>query len=116
MSIITRMRKQKAVYWPLATASPDDYGQPVYDTHVEIDCRWDDVVQEFIDSKGTIQASHSIVYTDRDIVLGGVLMLGELADITDEDNPKENENAWEIKRFDKIPNLRATEYLRMAYL
>ena len=121
MSIIKRMRKQKAVYWAPESAESagddfDNYGQPQVTDPVVIDCRWEEVSEEFIDAQGTRQISRAKVYVDRDIIVGGILMLGVLGDITDESNPKENENAWEIRRFDKLPNLKATEYLRAAIL
>lgn len=121
MSLIKRMRKQDAVYWALAGEESggkdfDKYGQPVVTEPVAIKCRWDGKTEEFIDAKGTRLFSHAIVFVDRDVDVGGVLMLGTIADITNADVPKENANAWEIKRFDKIGNLRATEFLLKAYL
>ncbi len=121
MSIIKRMRKQTAVYWAMAASESagedfDDHGQPQWASPVEIKCRWEDVSKEFVDPKGTTRVSRSIVYADRDLVVGGVLMLGELTDVDEEENVLENDGAWEIRRFDKIPNLKATEFLRMAYL
>ena len=121
MSIISRMRKQTAVYWALASTESggvayDDFGQPQLTDPVEIKCRWDDTSEEFIDPKGTKQVSRSKVYTDRDVVVGEVLMLGVLTDVDGSISVKENDNAWEIKRFDKTPNLKATEFLRTAYL
>ena len=120
MSIISRMRKQTAVLWPLASGSGevkyDDYGQPVTEDPVEIECRWEDKNEEFIDSAGTKRLSNALVYVDRDLEPGDVLMLGDLYDITDLDEPKENDGAFEVRRFDKIPNFRATEFLRTAYL
>lgn len=121
MSIIKRMRKQDAVYWALASVESggddfDDYGQPILTDPVEVKCRWEDKSEEFVAANGTKMLSHAVVYVDRDVDVGGVLMLGELTDITDADNVRENAGAWEIKRFDKIPNLRATEFLRIAFL
>ena len=121
MSIITRMRKQTAVYWELASndsgsVAYDDFGSPIMGTPVEITCRWEDVIEEIIDSKGTNQISQSTVYVDRDMVAGEILMLGLLTDITDSVNIKENDGAHEIMKFSKVPNLRATEFLRTAYL
>ena len=114
------MRKQVCVYWPLEVSGDDfdDYGQPVVVAAepVEISCRWEDVSEEFIDVKGTRQLSKAKVYIGQDVDVGGILMLGTLDDITDSINIKENENAWEVKRFDKLPNLRATEFLRTAWL
>jgi len=114
MGIITRMLKQTAVYW--AYASTDQFGTKSYADPVEIDCRWEDTIEEFMDSEGERQMSNAVVYVDRDIPVGGVLMLGELTDITDESNIKENAGAWEIRKFGKLPNFKATEFLRTAYL
>lgn len=120
MSIISRMRKQTAVYWPLDIESGgdkfDDYGQPVLSDPIEIKCRWEDVSEEFIGSDGTRQISNAKVYVDRDVDVGGVLMLGTLLDVSSADNPKGNIGAFEIRKFEKIPNLKATEFLRTAYL
>lgn len=114
MGIITRMRKQDAVYWPIS--SVDNYGQPVLGTPVQIRCRWEDRNEEFVDVNGTQLLSSAVVYVDRDVVPGGVLMLGTLADITDADNPKENDNAYEIRRFDNLPDIRAKEFLKTAWM
>ncbi|GAG43360.1 unnamed protein product, partial [marine sediment metagenome] len=108
MSLITRMLKQTCVYWPLESVESavaddfDNYGQPQVSTPSEISCRWEDVSEEFIDAQGTRQISRAKVYVDQDVDVGGILMLGELADITDEENIKENDGAYEIKRFDKF--------------
>jgi len=122
MGIITRMRKQVAVYWPPKSSESagddfDNYGQPqVSLSPVQIMCRWEDVTEEFIDMTGTRQLSRAKVYVDRDVEVGGILMLGELAEITDATNIKKNDGAWEIRRFEKLPNLKATEFLRTVFL
>lgn len=115
------MLKQVAVYWPLASEDSggddhDNHGMPVVTTPSEIECRWEGRVEEFIAPNGTRHLSQAVVYVGEDVDVGGILMLGKLTDITDEENIKENEGAWEIKRFDKLPNLRNTEFLRTAYL
>ena len=124
MSLISRMITygQKAVYWALLGADSagvvdyDDYGQPQYTDPVEINCRWEEITIEFLDSQGTRQLSNARVYVGQDVDIGGVLMLGELADVTDDDIPKENDNAWEIRRFEKLPTLRNRETLRTVFL
>jgi len=116
MRLLVKMLKQKAVYWQLSALEFDDYGQPIPSTPVEIKCRWEDVGEEFLDGTGTIQLSRAKVYVDRDVEVGGILMLGELDSGVDESNPKENENAWEIRRFEKLPTLKATQFLRTCYL
>jgi hypothetical protein len=115
------MRKQSAVYWPLGGIDSggtdfDEYGVPQYSTPVQIRCRWVDTSEVFLNAMGEQQVSHAKVYVDRDVVVRGVLMLGTLADVTDVDDPKSNDNAWEIQRFEKLPNLRNTENLRTVFL
>jgi len=120
MSIITRMRKQTAVYWPLKGDESgyqdfDAYGRPQWGTPYEIECRWEDVSQEVLAADATRVMTKAVVYVDRDVRAGGVLYLGRLTAV-DQSDPKGNDGAWEIIRFDKLPNLRNTEYLRTAYL
>ena len=119
MSLISRIRKQTAVYWaPNSSVRYDKYGDPIIDPPVQIYCRWEDTQEEFIDAQGTKQISKSRVFVDEDdnIEIGGILMLGTLADIEDNYEPKENDDAWEVKGRDKIPNLKNTETLVMVYL
>lgn len=120
-SIITRMLKQTCVYWPPAEMDSggdgfDDYGQPVVTSPMELDCRWEDRAEEYIGADGTMLISRSVVFVSEDVEVGGILMLGELTDITDAVNIKENEGAWEIKSFSKVPNLKATLFVRTAFL
>ena len=114
MSIISRMRRQNAVYWPYS--SVNEFGVKVVGSPVAIKCRWEDKSEEFLDSNGEIQISNAVVYVDRDTPIGGILMLGTISNITDAVDIKENEGAFEIRRFDNLPNLKAKEYLKTAYL
>jgi hypothetical protein len=124
MSIISKMRRQKAVYWTNPTS--DGYGDKDVDLPVEIDCRWEDNAQQVLSSSGEEITSASQVYTDRDTAPGGFLMLGTLASLTSLGVPVEDvPGAHEIRRFDKLPvlNVRldgldpnADEYLRTAWL
>ena len=114
MGIISKMRRQTAVYWSFSGV--DEFGKKTYDSPVEIKCRWDGRIEEFLDSGGERQLSQAVVYVDRETPIGGVLMLGVLGDITDAVKIKENEGAWEIRRYDTTPNLKATEWLRTVYL
>lgn len=114
MSIITTMLKQIAVYW--APSGSDDYGKPTYSNPVEIKCRWEDAQEVYVTLQGENKVSRSKVFLASDVEPKGILMLGTLSDITDESNPRNNGNAGEIGAFDKTPNLRATEFLRIAYL
>lgn len=113
--IAVRVMKATAVYWPPET-NWDEFGKPIPDEPIEIGCRWEKKAEEFIDPEGTQQISQALVFVDRDLEIGGILMLGTLVDIVDYVNPKANEEAWEIKSFKKLPDLRGTKYLRQVYL
>ena len=122
MSVITRTLKQICVYWALGSTESggddfDDHGFPIWTDPVKIKCRWEDANEEFIAANGTKTSSKSKVYVESDVDVGGVLMLGELIDVSSNlADVKENEGAHEIRRFDKTPNFKATEFLRMAWL
>jgi len=115
------MLKQVCTYWPPGSevsggSDFDDYGQPLYADPVELACRWEDIAEEFVKADGTTEMSRSVVYVESDVKLGGVLLLSSLIDVVDLTVPKNNIGAWEIRKFDKIPNFKATEFLRIAYL
>jgi hypothetical protein len=114
MRILTTMLKQTCVYW--AFSSIDQFGEKTFSSGVDISCRWEAKTEEFLDAMGERQLSNAVVCVDRDIAVGSVLMLGTTSDITDETTIKENAGAWEVKRFDKLPTLKATEFLRTCYL
>lgn len=114
---------QKAVYWPPGSESTsvardfDDYGKPLYADAVEIDCRWDDCDEEITLPDGKREFSTSKVIVDRDVSLRGVLWLGELADVTYLDAPKDNEGAFEIKKITRTPMVdEGDEFLVRAFL
>lgn len=112
---------QKAVYWPPGSEETggvdyDDYGQPQYAQAVEIDCRWDDMVEEIIMADGEKGISRAQVIVDQDISVRGVLWLGELADVDDLVNPKNNDGAFEIKQKAKNPDIDGIDFLVTAYL
>ena len=115
IAVATKTMKATAVYWPPENTY-DSYGKPVPRDPFEILVRWDDVVEEFVDEEGVPQMSKAKLIVDRDLEIGGVLMLGELADIVDYAEPKENPDAWEIKLFSKIANFRGNKYIRQVYL
>ena len=120
MGIIKSMQKQTAVYWPLkgdesGQQDYDAYGRPQWGTPYEVSCRWQDVSQQIIDARGMNTRTRAKVFVDRDVRFGGVLYLGRLGEV-DQDDPKSNDGAWEIIRFDKMPDFKAKEYLRTAYL
>ena len=114
ISVANRAMKQEAVYWPPDTL--DEFGRPSWGTPEEISCRWEDVTEEFIDPNGDRQISKSKLIVDRDLLIKGLLKLGELDSTVDQDDPKDNEDVWEIRLFSKIPDFKGRKYLREVYL
>ena len=120
MSIITRMRKQVCMYWGAPT--PDGFGNNTFDDAVEVDCRWDDTQQKFVAPSKEELVSRSVVYPELVFEVGGYAWLGtrgelEAAGYSVSSNPiTEVAGAREVRGFDKIPNLRNTETLHIAYL
>jgi hypothetical protein len=124
MSILEKMLKQTAVYW--APSVVDRFGNPTWTAPVEISCRWEEDNQEFMDSQGERQMSNAIVYVPAltpsstlpavEVEVQGVLLLGALSSSVDQDNPKANVGAWEVRKFAKLPTLKATKWLRTCYL
>ena len=112
MSLIKRMRKQKAVLW--SYLKTDRKGMPVYDDPVEIDCRWVNTGMLYRDSNGEEKMSASLAYADRVPPLKSLMWLGELADAPAD--PRADNTVFEVKRVDEVPNFKATEYLIRVYL
>lgn len=113
MSLIQKMMKQTAVYWPFESYDSD--GTPLYGSPTEIICRWEETHQEYIAPNGDKKVSKSIVYVPMDTPVKGMLCLGTIEELGSSE-PFSNPETWEIKQFVKLPNLRNTEVLRIAYL
>jgi hypothetical protein len=114
VSLITRMRKQAAVYW--GPPVDDGDGGFTYPAPVEITCRWDETKGMAKDLKTHDEVSNSTVYVDRDVEINGYLFLGSLSEVDEAAKPTAIEGARRIEGFQKIPNLKATEYLRVVTL
>ena len=127
MSLIDRMRRQNAIYWPPSTA--DDFGRPGSARLVELTLvggvnsrvRWEDKAKEFLDAQGTTVVSQAVVFVPPlpgggEVALGGWLWLGDRVDLVSEADPHVNEGAYEVRGFEKMPNLKTTEFLRTVYL
>lgn len=116
MSVIRKMRKQKAVWWARDPVA-DRFGQYTFVDPVEIDCRWDDTTEEFLGPQNETLASRAVVYVSEDLTIaeGDRLMQGEM-DSNTPDDPMETHLAHAIRRIDKNPNFRGTETLVTCFL
>jgi hypothetical protein len=125
MSVITKVLRAKAVYWPPIevdcfedNSRVDDFGRVVLDcAPVEILVRWEDIQEDVKTEDGTTTEAKSKVMVSQDVEVGGYLRLGPLTEIpNDLEDPRTLEDVFEVIKFDKIPNFRYTEFLRVAYL
>ena len=118
MSIITRVLRQKAVYWaPSSTIGYD--GRPSgWDSPVEIDVRWSNKERYHTMESGIQVISQSEVMTGPVATeKGGFLMLGTLLDVTSGIvDPRDQVGAYEIMKNLETPNIRNTETYRKAFL
>lgn len=112
MSVIKKMRRQRAVLWRLA--GTDHYGKPYFYGPEEIACRWDDGSEEMRDAQGQSFTFTSTVYPDQALQIGDMLKLGEMDSETTSDPVAEGAKA--IQRVVANPNFRATETLHTVYL
>lgn len=79
MSLITKMRRQQAVYW--SVPEPDGLGSFTFGPAVQIGCRWETTNERRQDKQGVDYNAKAKVYVDRAIDLGGYLWLGKLTDL-----------------------------------
>lgn len=112
MSFITKNLRQDCVYW--GNPSADGFGGNTFDTYVAFKCRWEDRIVKFIDANGEEAISKAVIFLPQDVDLGGWLFLGVLGDISvaNQDAPQNVAGAHEIRARYKIPNIKATEYIR----
>lgn len=114
-NFLTKNLVQTCVYW--GTPAANGYGGYIYADGVEINARWEDRQEIFINAQGREDLSRAVVYVDTDVEVGGYLYLGELDDFDSSDpEPTENASAYMIKAFSKIPNLKGTDYQRKVWL
>jgi hypothetical protein len=115
VSIISRMLKQTAVYWPLGTVG--EFGSTSFGTPVQVVCRWEETAEEFLDKEGVRQISRAVVYVNRDVALGGLLKQGALTSVeTAWTDPSAQAGVWRIRSFASTPNFKAREFLRKAMI
>ena len=103
-----------AIYWaPQTTRST--LGRVTYDDPIEIEVRWQASTQVIKNSNGAEVVTSAKIYVDRDLEEQGMLKHDSLESTT-EDDPHDETGARQIIRFDKLPNIKHTKYLRTAYV
>lgn len=107
-------RNQIAVWWKVK--GKDLYGQSSYESPVEIKCRWDDVMEEFVDTGGNRQMSKAKVFPDREISVGDVLWLGRQTLLDDLNVPENNYGYSEVRMTKFIHNFDQDQVLYIVVL
>lgn len=115
----TRNMNQVATYWPPGVS--DGFGGRGYGAVVIIRCRWQLTNELFRGSDGQEYTSSAVVYTDRELVLGGLLALGDLTAEVDSDgqiDPADvaTSDPREIRQLGQSPSLDATMALNKVWL
>ncbi len=116
MGIITTMRRQKAVRWPLTGVGGS--GQPTFGSPEEFDCRWEDSNELFLTATGDQQVAKAKAFVDQVMEVGDLLRKGEFSTLENPTSadPFDNSRVYRIEKFDELPNLRVRETLRTAWM
>lgn len=119
MSIYSKILNMDGVYWQ--QAGVDQYGKMTYKDPVQIKCHWADVQESYVRPDNTQATSNAQVFVDRDMQPEDCMMLGTLDLVTDTSIPLNNtglsnSGASIVQKYERIPNLRGTKYLRSAWL
>ena len=116
MGFVSKFLKQKAVLWK--NPVPGQFGKYIFDIGIEIDVRWEDKMVKIRNNKNMEVLSKARIMVDVDIEPGEYLYLGELNSLTvqEQANPFLIEDAYEILAKEKTPNIRATDFVRTAWV
>lgn len=112
--VAVKVMQQVAVYWEITGV--DEFGKPTYQDAIEISCRWEDVQEVFITANGEKAISKAQLIVDRDLKNESVIFLGLASDLTDILVPKNNDGAWEIRWYGKLPDFKGKKFLREVML
>lgn len=115
---IKKFLKQKAVYW--GAPVPNGFGGFSYAEPVEISVRWTEVSELILDMtigipRGEQVLSKARVMLDQDVEVGGMLALTTLVQLSSNQAPGDN-GAFIIKTYQKMPDVRAKQFVRQAWL
>lgn len=114
MNILAGKLNQTLVYWASPVQAGD--GGATFDDPVELSGRWTLKQEKFVDFHGEERISHSLIYLDQDVDIGGYLFLGGLGDLNSDEDPQKQDEARRIMQFKRITNVKGTEDVRKAWL
>ena len=108
MGLLSGSLNQTATYW--AATGIDKYGSTTFAAPVEIKVRWEDKQMLVTDARGQQRRTNSEIWVDQDLTNNGFLLLGT----STEADPTPLTSAFEIIKFDSIPGLGGSEFVRKA--
>lgn len=113
MSLMDRVCRQQAVYWPCLYQ--DKNGKPFPGIPVQIICRWVIVQKQLLDKEGNPFVSNASVMVRQVLTVNGYLWLSALDASTNPDLlvdpvvpalPSATETCFEIRKFLTLPDIR----------
>jgi len=113
---VSKYLTDTAVFWE--KTGKNGFYELTLSTGVEINVRWEDRNELFINYDGKEEYSGAIVYIKQDMSPDDFLYLGELTDLSAEEqaNPKLEQSAFAIKKFEKIKSVGGRSTLRRVFL
>ena len=114
--MMTHNLRQTAVYW--GNPANDGHGGRTFDEPTEINVRWEEKSEIFVDAFGREVRSNVVVHISFDADLGGYLYLGALDDLSsdEEGDPLIVSLAYEIRSTSKVPDIKAQRFCRKVWL
>ena len=110
---IKKFLKQKAVYW--GAPVPNGFGGFSYADPIEIAVRWTDKQELFLNYNGEQVLSRAKLMLDQDVEVRGMIALITLAALDTGQLPEDN-GGLEIRSFQKMPDVRAKQFVRQVWL
>lgn len=111
---IRKFLRQTAVYW--APYAPDGFGGMEYEIPVEIPVRWTDKQELFINDKMETQLSKAVIMVDVDLAVNGMISLMSISDLVIGDYSPAGDSAYKIKAFQKMPDVKAKQFVRKVWV
>tara|TARA_R100001086_G_scaffold205990_1_gene121793 strand:- start:113 stop:439 length:327 start_codon:yes stop_codon:yes gene_type:complete len=98
--MLTTDYNQDMTYWanPVTTS----VGGISFDAPVALKVRWEERAERFLDTNGEEVVSRAVIWVKEDVDIGGYVYLGSSI-LTD---PTDLDDAYPIRQFFKIPDLR----------
>lgn len=112
-NLINRVQKQRLVYW--APKQSNSHGEKQWEAPVELKCRWDGKNTQVIGADATMVLSRNALITEVLLDVGGIVVLGELDNISYWAEAPQNPGAYEILAVSSTPDIRNRRILFEAF-